>query len=80
MTLDRSKVDEALALTGGKSISNVIDLALDRLLRAERLRRDIAAYGHQPPAEDERWTGELPVELDLDDSNVDYDKDYGRRR
>ena len=39
VTLDRRKVEEARALTGEKSTSAIIDLALDRLVRAERLRR-----------------------------------------
>ena len=50
ITLDRAKADEARALTGGTSTSEVVDLALDRLIRAERLRRDIAAYRDHPPS------------------------------
>jgi hypothetical protein len=80
VTLDRRKIADARALIGGKSTSHVIDVALDRLLRAERLRRDIAAYRRQPVGPDETWASELPVELDLEDSDVDYERDYGRRR
>ena len=44
ITLDRLKADEARSLVGAGSTSEVIDVALDRLIRAERLRRDITAY------------------------------------
>ena len=80
VTLDRAKAEEARVLAGSKSISEVIDLALDRLVRAERLRRDVAAYRRQPLEGSEPWAGDLPVEFDLDDHDTDYEKDYGRKR
>jgi hypothetical protein len=80
ITLDRRKVADARTLIGGTSTSQVIDVALDRLLHTERLRRDIAAYRHRPVGPDEAWADELPVEFDLGDDEVDYEKDYGRRR
>jgi hypothetical protein len=49
ITLDRSKANAARALLEARSTSEVIDLALDRLISAERLRRDITAYGQIPP-------------------------------
>ena len=49
ITLDRSKADRARVLVAARSTSEVIDLALDRLIDAERLRRDIAAYRRIPP-------------------------------
>ena len=51
--LDRDKAEEARSLVGATSTSAVVDIALDRLIRVERLRRDIAAYQAQPPTEDE---------------------------
>jgi hypothetical protein len=48
ITLDRSKADQARSLLGAGSTSEAIDLALDRVIRAERLRRDIAAYTKTP--------------------------------
>jgi hypothetical protein len=78
--LDQDKVVEAQALIGGRSLSATIDVALDRLVRAERLRHDIEAYTGQPPADDEVALGELPVELDLGDDDVDYEALYGRDR
>jgi hypothetical protein len=80
ITLDRRKIDEARELTGQKSTSAVIDLALERLVRAERLRRDIEAYRRTPLGDDELLIGDLPVALDLDDAEVDYEKHYGKRR
>jgi hypothetical protein len=51
ITLDRLKADEARTLVEARSISEVIDIALDRLIRAVRLQRDIAAYRALPPTE-----------------------------
>ena len=49
ITLDRAKANQARALVAARSTSETIDLALDRLIDAERLRRDIAAYRRFPP-------------------------------
>ena len=53
ITLDRAKVAVARTLLGAASTSEVVDIALDRLVRAETLRRDVAAYRRTPqtPAE-----------------------------
>ena len=40
-------------LTGAASTSAAIDLALDRLIRGERLRRDIEAYTGTLPSDEE---------------------------
>jgi len=53
ITVERNKVDEARRLTGAKSTSGAIDVALDRLIYTERLRRDVAAYAAAPPTDDE---------------------------
>jgi hypothetical protein len=78
ITLDRAKVDRAAALVDITTMSDVIDLALDHLIRAEELRRDIAAYRRSPADDDELAIAELPITLDLDDDDVDYDAAYGR--
>ena len=80
ITLDRQKVDTARALLGTRSISQTVDVALDRLIRSERLRHDVAAYLREPLAPGELAIADLPVELDLDDADVDYDEIYGGRR
>jgi hypothetical protein len=53
ITLDRAKAAAARDLLGVGSTSEVIDVALDRLIRAERLRADVAAYQRVPTTEDE---------------------------
>jgi len=77
VTLDRDKVEEARALIGGRSMSEVIDVALDRMIRTERLRRDVEAYSRHPQGPTELGVADLPVTLDLDDDEVDYDALYG---
>jgi hypothetical protein len=67
-TVERRKVDEVQRLTGAASTSAAIDLALDRLIRTERLRRDIVAYTGAPPSEDEIALGTItPAWTDLGD-------------
>ena len=78
MTLDRAKLAEAKRLIGGRSMSQVVDVALDRLIHAERLKADLAAYGAAPSSEDEIALGDLAVAFDLDDDDVDYEALYGR--
>jgi len=53
ITLDRGKAAAARALLGVGSTSEAIDVALDQLIHAERLRADIAAYQRTPPTRDE---------------------------
>lgn len=59
ITLDRAKAEEARVLVGAESTSAVVDVALDRLIRFEHLRRDIAAYRATPPTDDEMALAEL---------------------
>jgi hypothetical protein len=77
ITLDRLKASEAQRLTGASSTSEVIDVALTRLLAIEPLRRDVEAYTGQPLTDDELAVGDLPVAFNLDDTDVDYDALYG---
>ena len=79
ITLDREKLARAASLVGREGMSDVIDIALDRLIRSEELRHDVAAYIRQPLDEDELAFADLPVELDLDDDDVDYDALYGKQ-
>ncbi len=46
-------------MVGAASTSAVIDLALERLLQAERLHRDIDAYRSQPPTPGEETLAAL---------------------
>ncbi|MEJ7844744.1 MAG: hypothetical protein WKF93_03790 [Acidimicrobiales bacterium] len=77
ITLDREKVARVQALIGAGSMSEAVDAALDRLISIEELRRDVAAYSAVPLSAAELAVGDLPVELDLDDDDVDYDVLYG---
>jgi hypothetical protein len=71
ITLDRSKAERARALVGASSTSEVIDVALERLIRAERLRRDVSAYRQAPPT-----PGELELALQTDAPSLDDDTDW----
>lgn len=53
ITVDQEKLDQAVQITGATSASGAIDIALDRLVRAEFLRRDITAYSSSPPTLEE---------------------------
>jgi hypothetical protein len=80
VTLDRTKVKTARALVRAKSISQTIDIALDQLIRAEQLRRDVAVYQGKPMTAKELAVADLPVALDLGDEDVDYEGLYGRAK
>ena len=54
ITLDRAKAAVARGLVGAGSTSEVVDIALDYLVRAEQIRRDVAAYTRIPPTTVER--------------------------
>lgn len=71
ITLDRAKATTAIALVGAASTSEVIDVALDRLIRAERLRRDMAAYREQPPSD-----ADFALALMADGAGVADDTDW----
>jgi len=67
ITLDRSKADKARLLVGARSTSDVIDLALDNLIRIEQLRRDVAAYRRVPPTAAETELALVAETTPLDD-------------
>jgi len=76
--VERSQVMVARELTGAASTSEVVGLALSRLIRTERLRKDIEAYTAVPQDTAELATAELPVVFDLGDEDVDYEALYGK--
>jgi hypothetical protein len=69
ITLDRSKAENARTLVGAASTSEVVDLALDHLIRAERRRRDIAAYRRVPPTRAESEIAALADSALLDETD-----------
>jgi hypothetical protein len=79
ITLDRSKAEAARALIGASSTSATVDVALDRLIRAEQLRNDISAYLRLPPTDAEIEAGLLAENTPLDDTDWEalYNQDNG---
>ena len=77
ITLDPEKMERARRLTGARSASETVDIALARLIATETLRRDITAYAASPPTDEELMLAEAPVVFDLNDAEVDYDALYG---
>jgi hypothetical protein len=71
ITLDRAKAAAAQALMGANSTSEVIDIALDQLIRAERLRADIIAYRRVPLTE-----GEVELATFGDTNGLEDDTDW----
>jgi Arc/MetJ family transcription regulator len=71
ITADREKLAEVTRVTGALSTSAAVDLALDELLRLDRIRRDVAAYRSTPPTSEELALGlATPANVDLaDDTN-----------
>jgi hypothetical protein len=80
ITVDREKLERARALIRVRTLSDAIDVALDRLIRAEQLRHDVAAYAREPLAAEELELAGLPLALDLGDDDVDYGALYDDRR
>jgi hypothetical protein len=76
ITLDRAKAAAAREAVGVDSTSEVIDLALDRLIRAERLRADTAAYRQVPPTQTEVDLASLADTSGLAD-DTDWEALYG---
>jgi hypothetical protein len=62
-------------LSNVSSTSAVIDLALDCLIRTERLRRDVEAYRRRPPTVEEADLASLPEPTALDD-DTDWEALY----
>jgi hypothetical protein len=76
ITVDRARLDAARVACGNVSASKAIDIALDRLLRTERLRSDLLAYGVLPPTPDEIAIGRLrPDYADIED-DTDWEALY----
>ena len=76
ITLDRGKAEAARELLGIDSTSQAIDVALDRCIKAERLRRDIEAYKRMPPTDEEMAIAHLADTSGLEDE-TDWEALYG---
>lgn len=75
ITLDRSKAESARSLISAGSTSEVIEIALERLIRAERLRHDVAAYRRVPPTDVEAELAAAADHAPLDD-DTDWEALY----
>ncbi len=72
VSLDPTKVAQARELLGVPSLSEVIDIALERLIVDELDRRHAAGYARQPPdADEEAW-----AEVRRDPSEIADDVDW----
>lgn len=72
VSLDPVKVAQARELLGGPSLSEVIDVALERLIVGELERRHVAGYLRQPPEQDEdAW-----ADVERDPSGIADDIDW----
>jgi post-segregation antitoxin (ccd killing protein) len=80
VTIDREKLERARALIDSSTMSETIDVALDRLIRAEQLRHDVEAYGREPQTAEEIALAEVSPDFDLGDDDVDYDALYAEGR
>jgi hypothetical protein len=79
ITLDRAKAERARALLRVHSTSEVIDIALDRLIRDERINRDVEAYRAHPPGTEERAIALRQPRRKLDDDDTDWEAFYASR-
>ncbi len=77
ITLDRDKAEKAMRLGGQRTVSGVIDKALDDFIRNERNQRDAEIYLGNPITEDEFRGGYAGGKLDLGDDDIDYAELYG---
>jgi hypothetical protein len=75
ITLDRAKAQAARELVGAASTSEVVDIALDRLVGAERLRRDVQAYRRTPQSAQENALADLADTAALSD-DLDWEARY----
>ena len=73
ITIDRAKAALALEISGARSTSEVVDLAPDQFIRADRLRADEVAYQSASPT-----AAEVELTLLGDTSGLVDDTDWER--
>ena len=77
VTVDRNKIDRARELVETRSVSDLIDVALTRLIEDELERRHIDGYVRMPPGPDEAaWSASPHDPSDIAD-DVDWAVLYG---
>ena len=80
ITLDRAKAECARALVDANSVSDAIDLALDRLIFEARVQQDVAAYQLHPQGAEERAIARRQPRRTLDDDPTDWEAFYANRK
>jgi len=80
VSLDPVKVAQARELLGGPTLSEVIDIALERLIVGELERRHVAGYLRQPPDRDELAWAEVERDPSAIADDVDWANLYGVAR
>ena len=80
ITLDRAKAECARALVNANSVSETIDLALDRLIFEARVQQDVAAYRAHAPGAEERAIARREPHRKLDDDPTDWEAFYANRK
>ena len=80
VTVDRSKIDRARELVEVRSVSDLIDVALTRLIQDELERRHVDGYMRIPPGREEQaWADRTQASSDIAD-DVDWAGLYGIER
>ena len=80
ITVDPAKLAEARALLGAPTVSELIAVALDRLIATERNDRHVGGYLRQPPERDEDTWGAAPRDPSGVADDVDWAALYGVER
>ena len=77
VTLDPTKLAQARALVGAPTVSELIAIALDRLIVDELDRRHVAGYAEHRPDEDEDAWADVPRDPSDVADEVDWAALYG---
>lgn len=80
VTLDPGKVAQARELLGTATLSELIDVALDRLIVDELERRHVAGYIRHPPDRDEDAWADVQRDPGGIADEVDWARLYGVSR
>ncbi len=80
VSLDPAKVAQARELLGSPTLSEVIDIALARLILGELERQHVAGYLRQPPDHDEDAWAEVERNPSGITDDVDWANLYGVSR
>ncbi len=77
VTVDAVKVAQARELLAGVTLSQLIDVALDRLILDELERRHVAGYTVQPPGPDDAAWADVERNPHEIADDVDWAQLYG---